>query len=113
MMLHKERVLKSLSHQETDRVPFMYRDVPEVRTRLKKELQLSSDEELFKLLDIDFRWVEPKYIGKQLSLPNGNKKDIWGVEWKYTRFNETAGYWNEVSHPLSNILGFYEPRKRM
>jgi uroporphyrinogen decarboxylase len=102
-MKHKERVLKSLSHQETDRVPFMYRDVPEVRSRLKRDLHLNTDEELFKYLDIDFRWVEPEYTGHDLLLPNGHKKDIWGVEWKYTKFSESAGYWNEVFHPLVNI----------
>ena len=101
-MNSKERVLRSLAHQQTDRVPFMYRDVPEVRARLKKDLNMASDEELFCFLDIDFRWVEPVYIGKPLSLPSGNKKDIWGVEWKYTRFSDGAGYWNEVAHPLAD-----------
>lgn len=102
-MNSKERVYQSLAHLEPDRVPFMYRDVPEVRSRLKHDLQLSSDEDLFKFLNIDFRWVEPVYIGKALSLPNGHKQDIWGVQWKYTRFSDNAGYWNEVSHPLANI----------
>jgi len=108
MMKSRERVITALNHQETDRVPFMYRDVPEVRTRLKKDLKLSTDEELFRLLDIDFRWVEPNYIGKPLSLSNGHKKDIWGVEWKYTLFSSDAGYWNEVEHPLADI---YEPEQ--
>ncbi len=105
-MTHKERVLKSLNHQPTDRVPFMYRDVPEVRARLKKDLSLAADENLFRYLDIDFRWVEPKYAGNPLHLPNGHKRDIWGVEWKYTRFSDEAGYWNEVAHPLGEV---YDP----
>ncbi len=100
MGTHKERVLKSLAHIETDRVPFMYRDVPEVRKRLKKELGFTKDDELFEYLDIDFRWVEPKYIGPKLELDNGHKRDIWGVEWKFTKFSEGAGYWNEVDQPL-------------
>jgi uroporphyrinogen decarboxylase len=102
-MTHKERVIKALNHQETDRVPFMYRDVPEVRARLKKDLNLANDEALFKFLDIDFRWVQPEYVGKPLDLPNGHKRDIWGVEWKYTRFSDGAGYWNEVAHPLADV----------
>lgn len=102
-MNSKERVLKALNHQKTDRVPFMYRDVPEVRKRLKKDLNLATDEELFRHLEIDFRWLEPVYIGRPLNLPNGNKKDIWGVEWKFTWFNKNAGYWNEVAHPLKNV----------
>lgn len=80
-MTHKEKVLKALNHQEPDRVPFMYRDLPVVRTRLKKDLNLDTDGNLFRILDIDFRWVEPKYIRKPINLPNGNKRDIWGVEW--------------------------------
>ena len=105
-MTHRERVLLALNHKETDRVPFMYRDVPEVRSRLKRDLGLTSDEELFKYLDIDFRWVEPEYIGTALEMANGNRRDIWGVEWKYTRFSEKAGYWNELYHPLANV---YDP----
>lgn len=103
-MNSKERVLKALNHMETDRVPFMYRDVPEVRARLKDDLNLKTDEDLFRYLDIDFRWVEPKYIGESLLQANGNKKDIWGVEWKYTHFSESGGYWNEVSHPLADVF---------
>lgn len=103
-MTHKERVLNALNHKKTDRVPFMYRDVPEVRSRLKRDLNVDTDEELFQYLDIDFRWVEPEYIGPALEMPNGNRKDIWGVEWKYTRFSNKAGYWNEVSHPLIDIF---------
>lgn len=102
-MTHKERVLNALNHKETDRVPFMYRDVPEVRSRLKRDLNLKTDEELFQYLDIDFRWVEPEYKGKPLLNTSESKIDIWGVEWKYTRFSESAGYWNEAYHPLAKI----------
>lgn len=102
-MTHKERVLKALLHEETDRVPFMYRDIPEVRTRLKRDLQLHSDDELFEMLDIDFRWVEPMYIGGKTIKNVDYQKDIWGIEWKYTRFNDHAGYWNEIEHPLANV----------
>ena len=102
-MTAKERVLTALQHKEADRVPFMYRDVPEVRQRLKKDLKLKTDEELFQYLDIDFRWVQPKYIGPKLKISADRQRDIWGVEWKYTKFSDSAGYWNEVSHPLAEI----------
>ncbi len=101
-MNSKQRVLKAFNHEETDRVPFMYRDLPEVRERLKKDLGVITDDELFEYLEIDFRWVEPRYIGPKLELENGNKRDIWGVEWKYTKFSNDAGYWNEVDHPLKD-----------
>jgi len=102
-MNSKERVLKAYNHEEPDRVPFMYRDVPEVRERLKKDLNISTDDELFKFLDIDFRWVGPNYVGPKQELGEGHKKDYWGVEWKFTRFNDDAGYWNEVNHPLADV----------
>jgi uroporphyrinogen decarboxylase len=102
-MNSKERVLKAFNHEQTDRVPFMYRDVPEVRQRLKKDLNIATDDELFEQLNIDFRWVGPKYVGPEQNLENGYRKDFWGVEWKYTRFNDDAGYWNEVDHPLKDI----------
>jgi len=35
IMTSKEQVLKVFNHEEPDRVPFMYRDVPEVREILK------------------------------------------------------------------------------
>jgi len=101
-MTPKERVLKALNHEEPDRVPFMYRDVPEVRERVKKDLGVTTDDELFEKLEIDFRWVGPGYIGPELELENGNKRDLWGVEWQFTKFSDGAGYWNEVDHPLKN-----------
>jgi uroporphyrinogen decarboxylase len=101
-MTPKERVYKALNHEPTDRVPFMYRDVPEVRTRVKKDLGVCTNDELFEKLDIDFRWVGPEYVGPKLELENGNKCDLWGVEWQYTKFSDGAGYWNEVSHPLAD-----------
>lgn len=102
-MTHKERVLKAMAHTETDRVPLMYRDVPSVRERLKKDLTLKTDDELFELLDIDFRWVNPKYIGGKTISEDTYRKDIWGTEWKLTMFSERGGYWNEISHPLADI----------
>ena len=102
-MTHKERVLMAMSHLETDRPPFMYRDVPEVRNRLKKDLNLKTDNALFEYFDIDFRWVEPEYVGNTIISTDDYRKDIWGVEWKYTRFSQHAGYWNETTHPLIHV----------
>ncbi|MCD6123458.1 MAG: hypothetical protein J7K04_16620 [Spirochaetales bacterium] len=103
-MTPKKRVLTALHHSEPDRVPFMYRDIPEVRKRLLKELKLKTDDELFEYLGIDFRWIKPKYIGPQLeNEETGHIKDIWGVEYKYTKFNEVSGYWNEINHPLKDV----------
>jgi uroporphyrinogen decarboxylase len=100
-MEHKERVLKSLHHETTDRVPFFYRDIPEVEKRLLKDFQLNDREELLTFLDIDFRWVTPEYIGPPLeNKVTGTKRDIWGVEYMYKEYSDDLGYWESVSHPL-------------
>ncbi len=103
-MIPKERVLTALKHKEPDRVPLMYRDVPEVRERLFRDLNLKTDNELYEYFNIDFRWVGPEYIGPALEDDKtGHRFDIWGVEWKYTKFNKDSGYWNEVRHPLIDV----------
>ena len=54
-----------MQHQETDRVPLFYRDVPDVDARLRRDLGLASRDELLELLRIDFRWVEPAWLGRR------------------------------------------------
>lgn len=101
-MQHRQRVLTALNHERPDRVPLFYRDVPEVEARLLKDLSLNSRDDLLSYLDIDFRWVGPEYVGSPLDDPaTGIRKDIWGVEYKYVKFSEDAGYWEIQNNPLS------------
>ena len=103
-MTHRERVLAAINHREPDRVPLFYRDVPEVEQRLLRDLDLTDREELLQYFDIDFRWVEPGYIGPCLSgEETGRRRDIWGAEYQYTPFRDGAGYWEVVSHPLAHV----------
>ncbi len=93
-----------MRHESSDRVPFFYRDVPEVRSRLLRELNLANDEALLEYLNIDFRWVEPVYVGPGLRDDDrGIIRDIWGTEFRYVPFSDTGGYWEEVTHPLSEV----------
>jgi len=99
-MRPKERVLTAMRHEEPDRVPLFYRDIPEVDVRLQNDLGLKSREELFQYFDIDFRWAGPKYVGPALENPaTGVQRDIWGVEFKYVPASY-GGYWEPVSSPL-------------
>jgi uroporphyrinogen decarboxylase len=101
-MTHRERVLCALDHRTPDRVPFFYRDVPEVDVKLRQYLGLSTREQLLDYLDIDFRWVQPTYIGPALAKADGTIiKDIWGVPFHYVRFNDTEGYWEAAVHSLA------------
>ena len=102
-MTHRERVLMALGLSEPDRVPFFYRDVPEVEARLLRDLGLQNTEALLEHLDIDFRWVAPEYTGPPLAGEDaGLQRDIWGVEYRYSRFSDGAGYWEVSRHPLAD-----------
>ncbi len=102
-MISRQRVLTAMRHEEPDRVPLFYRDVPEVRERLLRDLHLNDFDELLMYFGIDFRWVEPEYIGPPLeNKETGIRQDIWGIEYKYVPFSETAGYWEALSRPLMN-----------
>ncbi len=98
---HRKRVFTALEHRQPDRAPLFYRDIPEVEERLLNDLQLSNREQLFEFFEIDFRWVAPEYIGPPLKdYEKETVKDIWGVEYKYTRFDEKSGYWEPDGNPL-------------
>lgn len=99
-MKPRERVLTAMRHEEPDRVPLFYRDIPEVDARLQHDLGLKNREELYQYFDIDFRWVEPKYVGPPLEDPEkGTVRDIWGVEYKYVPA-AYGGYWEPIASPL-------------
>jgi uroporphyrinogen decarboxylase len=99
-----ERVINSLLHKETDRVPLFYRGIPEVEKRLLNDLNLKNRDELLNYLEIDFRWVGPKYAGPPLEgKDEGHKYDIWGVEHRYKKINNCLGYWEVVKNNLLDV----------
>lgn len=102
-MTAKARVLAALGHREPDRVPFMYRDIPRVRTRLLSDLQLKDEEELFTILGIDFRWVEPFYTGPELSEKGHpeRRKSIFGVQYCLKQ-GDGGTYWEPEIFPFQH-----------
>ncbi|NLX96243.1 MAG: uroporphyrinogen-III decarboxylase [Rhodopirellula sp.] len=102
-MKPRDRVLKALRHEQPDRVPLFYRDVPEVDQRLRRDLSIDSRDELLGLLKIDFRWVEPRYVGPPLEdAATGRRRSIWGVEYRYLEAGH-GGYWETVASPLAGV----------
>jgi len=99
-MTAKERVLKTVRREKTDRVPLFYRDVPEVDSRLRKDLNLNSRNALLEYFGIDFRWVAPAYTGPDPGDPaSGRIRNIFGIE--YVRRNAGhGGYWEPETFPL-------------
>ena len=102
-MNSKERVLKTIHREKTDRIPLFYRDVPEVNNRLLADLNLKTRDELLEYFNIDFRWIAPGYIGPDLGNPNtGRVKNVFGIE--YVKHNGGhGGYWEPEIFPLANM----------
>jgi len=102
-MTPRERVLAAVRHEEPDRVPLFYRDVPEVRARLLADLRCEDVESLLRHLGVDFRWVGPEYVGPPLADERtGRRRNIWGAEYRYVPFSATAGYWEVARCPLAD-----------
>ena len=103
VMSHKERVLATLNNQQPDRVPFFYWSVPEFTEKMIKHFGFSDIDEMLKFLDVDFRCVEPDYIGPELRIDNAPiKKDIWGVTYKQ-KGHRKLKYWDIDKSPLEGI----------
>lgn len=102
-MTPRDRVLTALRHEQPDRVPLFYRDVPDVGERLREELGLADREELLQYFEIDFRWVEPVYTGPPLrDNRTGRVKNVWGVEFERIKL-ERGGYDRVVQYPLGDV----------
>jgi len=102
----KERVLAALAHEQPDRVPINYLANPGIDQRLKNFYKLSSgnDEDLFSLLNVDFREVAPVYRGRKLhpDVPEkGIKVDDWGIHRRWVE-HPSGGYWEYCEFPLQD-----------
>lgn len=105
-MTSKERVLATLAHDKTDRVPIDYSANSGIDKRLKTHLGLAADDDegLKRALSVDYRNIFPHYRGPRLhaDIPErGVKVDNWGV---HTRWIEhpTGGYWDFCDFPLKD-----------
>ena len=103
-MYPKERVLESLSHRQTDRVPVDYWSTEEVDRRLSEYMGVPNRGELLEALGIDIRYVFPPYIGPPLrTFSDGSREDIWGVRRK--KLIAGSAIYSEVCYsPLSEMM---------
>ena len=99
----KERVLKTLNNEQPDRVPVFYWGVPEFTEKMINHFGFADMDEMLEFLEIDFRFVEPTYIGPELR-ENGakKKKDIWGVEYRLVGRGNLK-YWDIEKCPLEGV----------
>jgi len=100
-----ERIINSVKHKRSDRLPIDYTATPEAHNALKKYLSIESDEELLRYLGVDIRRVTGRYIGPKGFIPSAGINtspgtDIFGVIWAPKRHQ--FGIYNEiVYHPLA------------
>ncbi len=112
-MTHKERVIKALNHEETDRPPFQATFTPEFADRLRKEFNLPEmvtephhrkwygyDLEVLTgqdALQAGVGWVTNYYLKPEPYV------DEWGVSWKIDPYKTPFGighYTNIAKNPL-------------
>lgn len=105
-MNSKERVLRALARQETDRVPINYYANADIDRRLKEHFGLSKDDYcgLMDALHVDFRSVGAPYRGPKLyeDIPaQGVVVDNFGIHRRWVK-HATGGYWDYCDFPLQD-----------
>lgn len=101
-MIHRDRVIMALNHQQPDRVPVDFWAVPEIWARLKSHFKVERKEDVLECLDVDIRLEMPDYIG---SLPlfkaDGSYYAIDGTHRKIVK-NAFCTFEEYASYPLVN-----------
>jgi len=80
-MTSKERVLRAIQHQETDRVPFgIFGTSFENEERIRRAVGMATLEAMYRQLGIDVWhfWGPLQYTGRQRYY-DGEKADYWGI----------------------------------
>jgi len=100
-MTHKERILAVIEHKPVDKIPTDYWGTLEATEKFIRELNLSSEVDLWKKFDIDkIISVSPKYIGPPLE----NMSDYWGIRYKPIIYGNGLGTYDEISYyPLQGF----------
>jgi uroporphyrinogen decarboxylase len=76
----KERVLRGINHQETDRIPIDFNGgSDEIIVKLKSYLNVSNENQLLNTLNVDIRRLSPLVYNGEQRYHMGEKADFWGV----------------------------------
>ncbi len=114
----RERVLKTINHQEPDRVPFDLYLTSDIYHKLRAYLDLPPDpnqkvgiwsdvnpaEDLLDAMGVDFLYIgfNPASQPSPLKLDDGLLYDQWGVGRAKVALPNGSSYYEMFSHPLAN-----------
>jgi len=103
-MTARERVVKTLAYEKTDRVPINYSTNPAIHAKVAAALGFSNDYEGFiKALGVDYRGIGAGYKGPLIfkEIPGLHVDPVYGF---YTRWvsNEYGGYHDFCNFPLAD-----------
>ena len=96
-MTSKERVLRAVRREETDRVPVDVELTGEMQKILLAHFGLADAEDLFRLFGRDFRRVGTRYVGPKRYAPDGRDADMFGVVSGGPTYADTLG-WHPFAH---------------
>lgn len=102
-MTSKERFRNVIKSKGFDRLLMWYGAEPDLTEKLKRYLEVETDEQLMETLNVDFRTIRPKYIGPHLkSYPDGTFDTMWGIR-------RGGGYWGvALNAPLEQVESIEE-----
>jgi uroporphyrinogen decarboxylase len=118
----RQRVLAAIEHRQVDRIPLMYRGLPETTEKLRNFLGLkSADTDWLALLDKlgadlfsggssmgRYTRVEPTYVGRQGDRHGGSHLDfVWGLV-AQTVTTKDHSYADWPNHPMASFTSVRE-----
>ncbi|MCL2740542.1 MAG: uroporphyrinogen decarboxylase family protein [Oscillospiraceae bacterium] len=104
-MTSRERVVRTFNRERTDRVTIGYDTNPAIHKKFCAALGLADDnhEALFQAIGVDYRGVNPPYVGPQLFPPSTDDKvrvnTTTGSKHRWVE-NNYGGYWDLFHFPL-------------
>jgi len=104
-MTGKERTMRALRREKTDRPPTDLTCTPEIWQALREHFGVSTDIDVLNKMDVDMVRFGIPFIGpKERSTPplGGEGYDFWGVYNKEIK-NSFNTYYDFVGHPLANM----------
>lgn len=121
----KERVLKSVNHEEPDQVPCDYWGTPEMDQKLMDHFSVTSLDEVREKLKVDISYLyasgiiyeegkglygpTPKYIGPSGPVfEDGSFEDLWGVTREFVRVASGNTYREVTKNPLRDLTTLQE-----